>query len=159
MPTESPPAAEKTKTKTLAQRHATAAESAAHGRTRNLIIIISIFVAAAVLLGVFTWYLSCASVRAELSDGVQKVTTRATAYGTDHISVAAGLPVEWTLECDENIGTIDSIIQEYLGIDERLIAGGTVTVTFTPEDKGTFYVLSWDGTACCTANFCTIFVT
>jgi len=150
--------AQKTQAKILAQKHAAAAAKAAHNQKRNRVIIIIVVVAAVVFLGAIIPVVACSGKKAELIDGVYKVTTKVTANGSGNIEVKAGKRVEWTLDCGKSIGTISSIRQGDLDIDKKLTAGNKSTLTFTPNSKGRYTVVSWDETSCCTLNFCVIIV-
>ena len=162
--------AQKTQAKLRAQQQvaaASAAEAAAKRNKKLAIILVSGGVALAILIGIIIGIASCAGKTADIVDGRQKVTTNATASGSSNITVKAGMPVDWTIDCTKlsrDNPLPATITSSDLGITKTLTAGSTVTVTFTPKRTGTFTVL-WPDPSCvdpsCSTNvaLCKIIVT
>lgn len=86
------------------------------------------------------------SVKAELGDGVQTVTTQLTSGGYEPIAVQAGIPVQWNLHAEQedlNGCNYRIIIPEY-NIEKQLEPGDNL-ITFTPEKSGFVSFSCWMG--------------
>ncbi len=79
--------------------------------------------------------------RAPIEDGVQKVSLRALqtgVYDKPQILVKKGIPVELTFSADDGAGCGHGFMMRDFGIRFQLALGETKTVTFTPQNVGTF---------------------
>lgn len=77
------------------------------------------------------------------ADGVQRatITLDSYSYAPNHVIVEAGKPVELTLTSVTTIIPHNFIIKDPAGglsIEQDVGAGKTVTITFTPTQRGTF---------------------
>ncbi|NWF74110.1 MAG: cupredoxin domain-containing protein [Nitrospirae bacterium] len=77
------------------------------------------------------------------ADGVQRatITLDSYSYAPSHVIVEAGKPVELTLTSVTTIIPHNFIIKDPAGdlsIEQDVGAGKTVTITFTPTQRGTF---------------------
>lgn len=77
---------------------------------------------------------------------VQRVTTHLRPNGYDGIQVAAGIPVEWTIEAEASDvnGCNNQFVVPAFGLTVDLAAGETV-VRFTPDEPGVYPFSCWMG--------------
>ncbi|MCD8322229.1 MAG: sulfite exporter TauE/SafE family protein [Oscillospiraceae bacterium] len=85
-------------------------------------------------------------IEAVVDGDTQYVTTTLHANGYDDIQVVAGIPVVWTIEVEESAlnGCNKEIILS--AFDQQVtLSAGEVTITFTPEEEGTYTYSCWMG--------------
>ncbi|MCD7770069.1 MAG: sulfite exporter TauE/SafE family protein, partial [Oscillospiraceae bacterium] len=85
-------------------------------------------------------------IEAVVDGDTQYVTTTLHANGYDDIQVVAGIPVVWTIEVEESAlnGCNKEIILS--AFDQQVtLSAGEVTITFTPEEQGTYTYSCWMG--------------
>ena len=87
-----------------------------------------------------------APVAATVEGGAQYVTTTLRSNGFDDIQVTAGIPVVWTILADPSSlnGCNNEIVLPAFDQQVKLEAGET-TITFTPEEAGSYPYSCWMG--------------
>jgi plastocyanin len=84
------------------------------------------------------------------SDGVRTVTTTMTVNGSSDISVKAGTPVKWTIKGGSgNLGCMDGVRSSLFEF-RSVKSGQNTTVSFTPQNAGSYTVYCSHGVRVCT---------
>jgi hypothetical protein len=82
----------------------------------------------------------------EVINNIQEITNELNARRYPNITVAAGIPVKWTIHAEENSITgcnNELVIQKY-GIRKKLVPGDNI-IEFTPDKEGTVTYSCWMG--------------